>query len=750
MMEAGFFRPALLAAAVLALPAFYLVWRKSTRFAKAVALSRALIVLIVVAAAAQPYMETSKSFLQQPEVVLLEDRSSSTELIQKPGLEFEQLQKTERVIASGNTSDLRNGITRNLESDTSYLAVSDFQTTGESLGGLAEEFNRRNATLNALKPETEEDAAVSIEGPDTTVPGAQNTYTVEVSSTGLVPEPALTVDGEEVQLERGTNQSWQFKRTFDSRGSHALEASIEDGGEFEVNDRYYKAVQVVEKPDVLFIGEQGALGEKLSEFYDLTYRDSVPEDLSPYYTVIASKDVKDESLVPYVVEGNGLVYTADPTEDSLSVLPVRKAETEDKGIKLMIVVDASESSGGECINRIEDVCVERASDSGAIKKTKKIAAALLDRDGIPSNSKAGAVYYSDEASLISEPKVLAVNNHRDKLYNGILNIPTSGPSEHNKGIRAAQQILNGTGNIIWISDGGIGDYERYYNVSRDTRDLAESSEVKIISVGVGEETNEEFMKEISSLSGGYHVPRDSALSFTFAGGGASGASINLIRNDENHFIISGIELEATVNDFDNAEPKRGSSRLVSGSNTKPFLTVWRYGLGGVAAFSADTKQLEQTLADDPLLVSRTVAWTVGDPKRKQERWIRSENARSPEAVELTANYDPGGFTKESKETYSREFQPGSPGFYNYSGKLVSYNYPEEYENVGYSDQMEQLVARTGGSVYTPDQKKEIARDVKSFSKEEAVKKTSLSPFLLAAALLLFLSEVGYRKVNGKK
>jgi len=83
-------------------------------------------------------------------------------------------------------------------------------------------------------------------------------------------------------------------------------------------------------------------------------------------------------------------------------------------------------------------------------------------------------------------------------------------------------------------------------------------------------------------------------------------------------------------------------------------------------------------------------------------------------------------------------------------RVYAYNYPGEYQQVGYNDRMKEIVRDTGGQAYSPNETEELKQDIKSFSQKKVVKRQELGSFLIAAALLVFLAEVGYRKVKGKK
>jgi hypothetical protein len=745
----AFSQPYLLLAGLLAIPAIYLAIKKESRFKKITALTKAFTVILIAVALASPSITVSEERNSEDRVVVLEDNSRSTEILEETNLEFEDIEVEKRSIASGNSSDLSAGILQNINRDKTYLLVSDLQSS-DSLSRTTERINQRNSTLNILKPEVKPESAVTVEGPETTYPGAENTFTVKVSSTEeTVPEPQVKLNNElvEVQKVEGGNR-WQFTETFDQEGYNTIQASIASRDSFPDNNNYYKTVKVAEKPEILVLGESGRISQEFNDFYSFDHRDEIPEDLSPYYAVIAKKQFEETSLASYTAEGNGLIYTGKLEEEN-AILPIRKSEYEDQGIEMMLLIDASQGSGGECVEGSEEFCLEREAEGGALERTQKISYLLLDSDTLPAGSKVGAIYYNDEPHIISEPKPLGENNHREKLQGGITNIPTGGNSLHYRAIRAGQEIMDGEGNLMLISDGKVTALGDFYNDTRNSRDLAEDSEQKIISVMVGENPNEPFMTEISSLSGGYPISDVKSQNITFQGGGASAEAVSLIKNDNNHFITRGVDIEGSTSGFYGAEPKPGARQLVSGTNSEPFLTAWRYGIGRVAAFSGGEKDLGATMYRDSELVSRTLSWAVGEPQRKEEETITIEEGQIGDAVQVTANYPVEDLNRQSENRYTGELETTDTGFHSFNDAVYSYNYNDEVEEVGYADN-ENLAQNTGGKVFTPDQKDKIRESVQQFNSREVQKQKDVKVYFLATALLVFLSEIGYRKRRGKK
>lgn len=731
----GFERPEILILLLAILPMFYALLKSENRFKRVLWSSKIVTFSLIILALSLPFVETSSELMEEPELVVLEDRSLSTEVLQDTNLEFDQVERSDRVIASGNNSELKDGILRNVDENGNYLLKTDLQSS-QSLEGLEEEINERNATLNLLKTDTYDEASVSINGPDSTVPGAENRYEIEVYSTAdNPPEPVVTLNEEQVNLEQ-EEEVWYFEESFDSEGVHELEAEIEFDGYFERNKNYYKAIEVREKPNILVLGDRGPLGEQLETFYNVEYVDSIPNDLSDYYSIIAKQEFDEADVVDYVAEGNGLVYTGE-IEQNYDILPVSPTgeEQDTDGAKIMLVIDASHTTGTD-------------GPTGNIEESIDIAYALVDQ--LPGNNEVGAIAYQQEAFLISEPQPLVYN--REQLKEDISRVETEGNTFHHKGLKGAEDVMDEEGNVIMISDGIIHPLGEEVNTYERSRDVASRLPQQLITIGVGEETNEEFLRELADLGGGTYMDSSdsSRLNFMFDAGGAETGTGELGVLDSTHFITEDLTLSARALGFDPVEPATGSDQLVASVDSEPFLTTWNYGVGRVAAFSGDDPDLSNVLAQEPSLVTRTVSWSVGDPDRNRDEWLSIDSARVGEEVTVRSSENFEGLRRSGEDLYTGEIEPEDTGFHDFEGKTYSYNYNPQKEDIGYDEDNKEIISRTGGRIYEEGDESDILSDLETHSEREVTTEKSLTGYILVLILVIFLSEVGYRKLRGKK
>lgn len=734
-----FQRPLFLLITVLGAPGIYFLLKGGNTRSRIVGASRFLMIVLLGLAAAGPQVTVQEERMKQPTLTVLTDESGSAQLIQRQQLSLKDVQVRRKVIARGNSSSLVDGFIRNMEAGQAYLAVSDFQ--GREMERVVEQAQKLNASISAVRYPVKREYAVRVEGPGKTVPGAQNRFTVQVSSTENLSAPRMKVYMDSEIIYSGRNSSFSFTRTFDEKGYHRIRAELRVNDSYDSNDRYYRVVEVTRKPEVLVVGPRGSLGDRLSDYYSVSYSGNVPENLSKYYAVVLKKRARD-SLTSYVSRGNGVVYTGD-YDHPMDVLPVVRQEDagERKDTRIVLTLTKSNPEGDN------------------MKKVKRLAILLVKN--LPGNVKLGIQAYTPVARdadviRISKPVTLAYN--REELVSKIKRLKASristGQSYHGVALAAAKKMAGGKGNIIMISDGDLpqgGEYTRDpEKVRQKALSEARTMEPRLIVIGVGGHRNEEFLKEIARKAGGEYRDADIAdtVPFMFDAGGGAGGIAEVVNVNPDHFITRGLPLDANPALIDQVRPRRGAEMLVSSRRGDPILTAWRYGLGRVAAYSADTRDLSAIMSQDPVLGIRSVTWAVGDPQRKEKRNLEIHVTR--EGPVARANYRVEGMKREGEGLYTRELSVNGTGFHSFRGVPYATNYDREVRKVGYSDRMREIVRATGGKVYGPEQTGAIVEDLREFSSKKVLRKRNAGVYLLAVALLIFLSEVGYRKLRGWK
>ncbi len=762
--------PLYLSILVFLIPIAYRVYSAPERHWKIVGVSYMFVVALIAVAAASPQIQVSSDSVESRKLVYLDDRSRSM-AGESPEVSLDGVSVRERVLVSGNSSRIGAALESYLEPNTTYLVRSDFQGIGNLEQAVAA-FNRQNSTLNVLEPELDPEHSVYVDGPSLTVSGAQNSFEINVSSTEGTPKTvSLRVDGENVKTE-DTSTGFKFDETFEDKGYHRVVAEVQADDGYSENNVYYKTVRVVDKPRILVIGDRGGLGEQLSEFFDVTYSESVPDDLSEYYSVNLKENIRDTGgLKPYLVEGNGLVYTGD---GSMDILPVKEVpenqDTENPAI--VLALDISEGLGGSCENWLDpdsqNVCISRSSSGGSIEDSRSFAFNLINaaKSEYPG-TKMGGLLYNEGYLPLSQPQPLRVN--AEEMMSKISRIQLEGRAFHKIGVERSREMIEKSGNIILVTDGqfppsggvyGPGPRElESSDVSQneyETKlvDYAETlpSDIKLFTVAVGEDKNTDFLDELAQAGGG--IAYSSVSEFyskppTFMGGGGAGTSGILSVVDENHFITRDLNsLKISASSFDSVEPKPSANLLVASTNGEPALTSWRYGLGRVASFSAGQKDLDRFLSQEPQIVARSVSWASGNPQRKENRTVTVSSARKGEEVTVKSSYPIEGLTRSSRNSYTAVLNPETLGFHSFNDHEFSYNYRPELQRLGYREEFARSAAEaTGGEVVSPEEIERLKPSI-PVKTREVVERRSLSAIFLISALIVYLLQIGYRKRKG--
>lgn len=717
-------QPLFLLAALLALyPLRNII--ETSGYGRKVSALRFATVLVVAVAASGPTLQTELQRNSVPELTVLEDRTNSMNIVEDVELDLEGVQIERDVIGSGNTTEVASAVVSSIGESQAYLVKSDFR--GEGWEKVVQAANERNSTIYSLRHPMEEEAGVKITGPEDTVPGAETEFSVEVTGSGEDVPVELYLDGEQVA---SGEDSLTYSAVFEQRGNHRLRASIGGSDLYSFNNDYYKTFSVNRKPEVLVLGQEGTLESELDTYFDTTVSGTVPDDLEDYTAVIAKKMFDDDELSEFVAEGNGLVYTGD--YGSSSLLPVRPTASNDQNQDSRIVVAIDISS----------------SQSDSIPQTQQLAYSLAEY--LPGNVKMGVVAYSEDAYSIMEPATLAYN--RDNIKTKISQLETEVLSYHHRGLNGASQMANGEGNIIMMTDGkfSTGAELTPDQVRSLTLQEAEDVDARLLVVGVGDDVNGGFLREVSEDASGDFIQSSDlgSISLRLDAGGGAGSISRAAVWDSNHFITRGLALDSRPALFDSVESKPGARTLVGSTGGEPVLSTWRYGIGRVAAFTADNSDLEALMGSDPALGVRTVNWASGDPARKREDRLEVLDSGKPVKIESSVPRD--NFTRKGQKRYVLEITDPERGFSTVQGATYASNTDQEYIEIGYSPEMDSIVNRTGGKVFEPGENRELQEEVVNYSEQQVVKDLHLSPYLVALALIFLLAEVGYRKLKGKR
>ncbi|MBS3149000.1 VWA domain-containing protein [Candidatus Woesearchaeota archaeon] len=735
-------------------------------------ITRPILIILVAIALASPYLQQEKIIEGDPFIELLVDNSTSMALFQDISAQLaERLEKRTnvevKIVGSDTTSNIGDAVLGHLKPHSSVLLLSDGNAnTGADLGDVALYASKLNSSVNAIKlTAIHDDAGVSVLGPAKALENSENTFAVYVNKVGAIKTVRLTVtlDGETIYDQVIDQPIYQFTRQL-TQGTHKITAKIDSADFFPNNNVFYKTVRVVPQPKIFFYTQKAAPAETLlKQLYVVQSGTSLPSNLQDYYAVVVN-DISADKLDPvsdaindFVADGNGLVvfggensYDKGNYRNSLfeTILPVvvGRPEKKEGDTVIAIVLDISGSAGAPFGRFTSTAEFEKAAAKDIIQNLK-------------IDTRVALLAFNTQAYLISEPTPIFA---KQDLPDVISRIKWGGGTNIAAGILKAVATISsypGSKNIVLLSDGKTQASASAYESAR----YAANSGIKIYTVGVGPTTDEATMMDIAELTNGiyFRATDESRLKILFGPvdeNEAQSGQMDLVILNKNHFITNNFEPNATLYGFNQVSPKGAARLLATTSTGEPVLTVWRLGLGRVAAMSVDDggKWAGNLLnKQNSKFITRTMNWAIGDPERKSQSFIDAKDTRVNEPAEITIRSkqvpeaEGVTFYKIDEDTYSGSILATQVGFQNASGAVFAVNYESEFEDLGMNRELDSITGSTGGRIFDPNDIDSIVEHAKSKAKRVVNDKDYYRwPFVILA-IGVFLLEIFIRRIVRK-
>lgn len=742
------------------------VARQKKKVRRIMYLTRPLIALLLLLALAKPYYEHEKIVEGDPFVKILVDNSTSMALFEpvadKLAKELERHLPVEvESIGSNEISDIGDGLLQRITPQESILLISDGNpTTGVQLGDVALVAARINTTVNSIQLNPiHKDTRINIIGPSKALEGVENTFTVLVDQVGTQEPKHVTITfNNELVFDEVTNkQAIEFTKKLGT-GTHKITAKVESEDFFPQNNIFYKTIRVVPKPTIAFVSSsESPMQTLLKEIYSVVSSTTLPDNLKEVYAVIMNDipadqaDTYTDKLNEYVSDGNGLLVVGGKNSfdfggyrDSLfeTILPsfVSSPGKKEGGIAVVLLIDISGSTG-------------LSYGDGSVLDVQK-ALAITAYQALKLDNVLAVVAFNTESYTVSEPSFVY---EKPNLEDTIARLQLGGGTLIHTGIQRALRILaplSGSKNIILISDGKTQAQGTAITATR----AAAQQGVKIYTVGVGENTNEEMMTQIADITNGIYFRADDSSRLRILFGKPDERESNklgLVVLNKNHFITENLELKGLVYGFNAVVPKTTARLLVTTTTGEPLVTVWRLGLGRVAALSTDdgTNWAGELLnKENSKILTRMTNWAIGDPNRKSKEFVDVSDTRVQERTEVIIKSSqqpnaPGAtFYKTDEDVYTASITPTQTGFYEIAGTFFGVNYPAEYAALGENPELKAITASTGGKIFKPEDIEGIIQHTKSRARRAVITKDIFSwPFILGAILLL-LTEIFIRRI----
>lgn len=727
--------------------------------------SRLLIFILLIIALATPFIQTTKIVQGEPRVKILVDNSTSMELFDLSLVNNLRAELEKKILvdisfmASGEDSALGEGIISNMNKDSNLLLVTDGNNNvGLDFGDVALQSNSLNSSISAIRINPNKyDAAVSIYGPEKTTAGAENSFSIFVQQTeDKKARLIVDIDGGIVFDKIVGAEDIKIKRVF-KEGYHKITARLEVQDYFSQNNIYYKTVKVVPKPKVLLISKNLELEQLLGPLYQIDKSNNLDLDFKPYTAIIiddysaSDLDKYTDQLSNFVSDGNGLFviggknsydsgnYSGSKFEQLLPVF-VAKAGRKKGEMNIVLAIDISGSTGGG-FGDYKKVDVEKALAIGMLKT-------------VPLVSNVGLVAFSGFAYKVAELNSLL---QQPELEDKISRLQFGGGTQMVEGLRMSIDMLQNKGgskNIIIISDGNTEGKDKVIAAVK----YASSLGINTYAIGVGGDTNKDFMQQVAEMGNGIYFEPDTSQQIKLAFG-ESEISENkrvfpLVLINKDHFITRGLNIGANIYGFNQVVPKASAKMLVVTDTGDPIVDVWRFGLGRVASLSTDYRfyGVELLGKDNSVLLTKIGNWVVGDPERKNTKFIDVSDGTIGEPIEVIVKSDIQPSSNEidlykfEDNLYRGSLNVDKTGFNKILDGVFAVNYDTEYLNIGNNPQLDNLVYSTGGILFEPQNIDGIVEFIKQKSRREVLTNKSYGWIFLLSALIVYLLEVCFRRL----
>jgi len=741
-----------------------------------IAISRCLIFSILIIAIASPFTLEEKTIQGSPSLTILADNSTSFELFEQDiasGLKVsieKEIPTTLRYIARGEESPIGDSLLNNMKGNDNLLLISDGNNNkGTSLGDVMMLASSLNTTISSLDINPiKTDLAVTIDSPSEVIFGTEALFYIDVKQVGHLSLnynlKVMLDDNVMIDEQASGTKTFEIKQMLQT-GYHKIKASITASDYFQQNNVYYKTLHVLPKPKILFISQKDAKITKIMDtLYDVTKKSYMPKDLKQYSAVVLYNinenllKTNTDILTNYAADGNGLVVIGG--EDSFdygnyensmfeTILPVKvglAGKEEESGMNIIVIIDVS---GTTCST------FGSGSTNTKIDIEKSVATQIVG--GLRPGDKMGVISFDFNPHLISP---LSIIGEKPDLNYTISTINCGGSSAGtfvSAGLIRAEDMLRsakGSKNIVLISD-GITQYPQDA-IARAKSMTAQG--IKTYTVGVGFDTNRQFMQDLALKGNGiYFEPTEAQrLNIIFSREYEEEETdvMGLLILDSNHFITQNLNLNAKVTGFNQVVPKSSARMLIATHNTNPIVSVWHFGLGRVAALTTDPEAWAGQLLnkENSKLITRIVNWAIGDPSRNEKFDVKLKDSRINDVAQInvisetTPSFEELSFSKIDKNLYRASFVPKTAGFHNFFDATMAVNYKREYEELGINTELIDLVSITNGRIFNKDNTTAIIEFIRENSKRKKIDEKSYTWILVLIALCIFLVEVCIRRI----
>ncbi|EKQ51406.1 MULTISPECIES: VWA domain-containing protein [unclassified Clostridium] len=603
---------------------------------------------------------------------------------------------------------------------------------------------------------------------------------------------------QQVELQKGSN-TFAFKDVQTSGGFKSYRVVIDpEKDSNKSNNEYSCFTNVVSKPNILVLegktGDSAGIVETLraaNSEYNVRLATGAPSTLNEllaYKTIVLANVHADDlnkgfmdNIESYVKDyGGGVVtfggdnsYALGGYKDTAleKILPVnmdKKGKNEVPQISISLVIDKSGSM----------------SDGGSVSKlTLAKEAAMNSLNNLRDTDEINVIAFDDSYQEVVERQKV---QDKEKIKGMIAGISGGGGTSIYPALEEAykSQVESKAKikHIILLTDGqdsfGVSNYQELIGKMNDAG-------ITLSTVSVGEDADGQLLGKLAEMGKGrtYHSDKYTDIPRIFAKEVLLSSGTYIINEEftpkvsSNHEILNGVLVDnslPTLLGYVGTSMKDKAIEILSSSHDEPILAANQYGLGKTVSWTSDINgewsKNFLTWNKGAQLIKNAIYWTIPDLNDAGKLSITqsgneavvefySDSVKDGSKIKGVYNNEKGNsgeleLTQEEPGKFVGRVKLDELGFYtfnireenngqvlnNYNGAF-SFEYSDEYKFNKNSGKIDTLIEEVKGSFINKP------KDVFKGELKSAYKAMNLTEPTLIAAILLFLLEVAYRRLN---
>ena len=668
--------------------------------------------------------------------------------------------------------------------------------------------NAENIDLKVYKVSGESGNEIYVDNvtiPDNIAIGEEFSVQIDLQSNYSTSAKLTLFSGREkvgeqvVEVKKGSN-SFVFRDVQNSGGFKSYRVTVEaEGDTNKVNNEYSAYTNVVDKPNILIIngvkGDATALegilksgGANIKTISPNSSPSTLNEFLE-YKAIVLNNVYKDdltngfmENVESYVKDYGGGVVTFGG-EDSYAlggykdtslenILPVnmdKKGKNEVPSISINLIIDKSGSMSAE--------------GGGVSKLTLAKEAAMKALDNLREIDYISVIAFDDTFDVVVPTQKVTDKDYIKELISGIqIRGGTSIYPALEKGYNLQLESDAKIKHTILLTD---GQDSISYSTYEELLSKFNNENITLSTVAVGSDSNSSLLSDLATAGNGrsYYTDIYTDIPRIFAQEVLMSVGTYIINEEftpsivSNHEVLAGVQTSEGIPSllgYIGTSLKDDAIEILSSNRDEPILAVRQYGIGKTVSFTSDIdgswSKNYLTWEYGPQLIKNIVYYAIPSYGEEGQLSITQDgneakveyyNDNVDSNTKVTGVYNgedgtQGEFTLTQSEP--GKFEANVPlselGFYNFNirqqeGENITstykgafaLKYSDEYKFNTNSVKLDSLVSETDGSFINKPE------EVFEGKLEKEYKKINLTNLLLILALILFLFDIAYRRLN---